>query len=181
MEYLVKLTDWLGNEYGAGDLVIYGASGGRSITMIQGKILDIWQVYRSKDFKWVRLPEGEDPPDYVKPGDYDHGLELRVRVQPLNSSRWEHNRPRRYYIDNRNGKHIEPWMSDKHIKSPAYYTDIRTGMRCDDRRHMSYEERNKFLKYVDVVFQDYVEEVIEDAPRPVTLSVTENIVRWTQL
>jgi len=92
----MRLTDWLGNEYGPGDTVIYPVGASRSIEMQMAEIVDIWTVYMCPDsYKWKRLEEGAEVPtktlykwdrykeervvDEIKPVE----TQLRVRLQPL--------------------------------------------------------------------------------------------------
>lgn len=90
----MRLTDWLGNEYGPGDTVIYPVMSGRSIEMQQATVIDIWTVYQCpKDYKWKRLDEGAEVPYKLKhtlvDGEWNYvefdekaRLERRVRLQP---------------------------------------------------------------------------------------------------
>jgi hypothetical protein len=95
-----------------------------------------------------------------------------VTVQPLKSSRWEQHYGRDRYIDTRTGKGINPWL-DKHCASGGYRRDKSTGERVDDS---NYSLRYGEYEYVPTVFKDYVKE-IHEGPKPVTLTVTDNIVR----
>lgn len=115
------LTDFLGQEYGPGDLVIYGASGSRSINMVIGRVVDITEKYYDINrFKWVPVPS-----DGVVPKKYqgkDSDLKTSVTVQPLRSSRWKQHSDRTYYTDSRTGKRINPDApSGAHILKPSHY------------------------------------------------------------
>lgn len=93
----MELTDWLGNEYGPGDLIIYPVGAGRSIEMQQATVVDIWTVYMCPtDYKWKRLKEGQEVPtkeeghwnhsggksEWVSDGHKPVKTERRVRLQP---------------------------------------------------------------------------------------------------
>jgi hypothetical protein len=93
----VILTDFLGKEYGPGDLVIYGASGGRSITMVVGRVVDIWRVWHNSyyvggRYGWERLADDDPVPHHFTHDGEDLGeckIGTRVRLQPIRSSRWK--------------------------------------------------------------------------------------------
>lgn len=93
------MKDWLGNEFGVGDKVIYAAGSGRSITMVVGEVTRVWEVYRDHDnYEWAVLPPGEQAPfkkkwnqdirDYVDLPEREKTV-ARVQVKPLRSSRWK--------------------------------------------------------------------------------------------
>lgn len=117
----MRLTDWLGNEYGEGDTVIYPVGSGRSIEMQQATVLDIWTVYQCPDeYKWKRLEEGADVPHKkqwnpdtreYEPGPELADTQLRVRLQPNGKgSRDFHTRTdsKTIWIDP-NGNDIDYW------------------------------------------------------------------------
>ncbi len=175
------MTDWLGNEYGPGDRVLYAAGSGRSITMVLGEVIDAYRVYRDQDsYSWKRLSEGEAPPllrvwdhdlkEYVdsgKPVDSEH----RVRVRPLGSSRWEQHSFKRYYVDTRTGKHMDPFSQwPSHIKTGGYRID-------ESGNRISATDYSPGSRSVPLEWNDYVEERREGEIRAVTLTVTENVVR----
>lgn len=86
----MKLTDWRGNEYGAGDTIFYPRMSGRSCEIVEATVVDIWETYRADgSWKWLRLEEGQEPPERVywnyktlenemRPAE----TETRVKVQP---------------------------------------------------------------------------------------------------
>lgn len=146
---MLTKTDFLGNEYKAGDYVIYAQSSGRCINMIKGQVVEI----------------------------KENG---NVRIQPLAGSRWKGHHARSYTVDNRTGKRIDPWSGNgKHIKENSYYRYKDSGERVTEEserlrdRSSTVYERN----YVPTVFHDYVETRTEPI-KPVTISVTENIVKF---
>lgn len=67
----IKLTDWRGNEYGIGDIVVYPRMFGNSVDLHEATILDI--VYMTRD-----RATGKMRP--VEPG--EQSTILRVKVQP---------------------------------------------------------------------------------------------------
>lgn len=185
------MRDFLGNEYGPGDLVIYAAGSGRSITMIIGRVVLVKErterAYGEQGYEQRPLLDRDGNPVYS------------VRVQPLNSSRWEHHDQRPYYVDGRTGEKID---RREHVRSQGHYTLNETGevlpsgaseyMRYVKTRSAWYGEGNydmvpeKNPDYIEphlrtwhpTVYNDYVEERCEGA-KPVTLTVTENIVKWS--
>lgn len=87
----MRETDWRGNEYGVGDLVIYARMSGRCVEMVEARVLDIWRVFRNDDWKWERLPDGTRSPKLKGTWNYetrsyddiqDPDDELRVKLQP---------------------------------------------------------------------------------------------------
>lgn len=190
------MRDFLGNEYGAGDLVLYAAASGRSITMILGRVVS---VSERQERSYEELEEGKW--GYVKKPllDKDGNQMYSVRIQPLNSSRWEHHDQRPYYVDSRTGEKID---RDKHVREWGHYTLDSTGevlpseadhyytyvktrrtyYREDEfdmvpEKNPAYIERH-LRTYHRTVYNDYVEERHEGA-KPVTITVTENIIKWT--
>lgn len=76
----MQLTDWLGNQYGPGALIIYPVMSGRSVTMQQATVLDIWTVYNCpEDYKWKRLKEGAEVPTKEE-WEWDHSVNPPVRI-----------------------------------------------------------------------------------------------------
>lgn len=187
------MRDFLGNEYGEGDLVLYAASGhGSSISMIFGRVVSVSERYctgyeytdaGTKSIKSPLLDKAGDPV-------------YSVRIQPMNSSRWEHHDQRTYYVDSRTGEKID---RNEHVKSWGHYTLDSTGevVPSDACEYMRYvktrqtgwledmvpEKNPAYIEphlrtYHRTVYNDYVEERHEGA-KPVTITVTENIVKWS--
>lgn len=162
---MTEHKDFLGNEYAEGDSIIYAAMSGRSVTMVAARVIKF----------------------------NDSGS---VTVQPLKSSRWEqHTTKRTRYIDKRTGKGIDPYApSGKHTEQEAYVTDKRTGERIPEENLKAFigggympwkfgtDNPNfvphEFREYHPTVYMDYVKQVIEDGAKPVTLTITKNIVKW---
>jgi hypothetical protein len=189
------MKDFLGNEYGPGDLVLYAAASGRSITMILGRVVSVTER-QNRDYR--ELENGKW--GYVKTAmlDRDGNQLYGVRIQPLNSSRWEHHDQRPYYVDNRTGEKIN---RREHVKVEGHFTLNSTGEvlpsdRCeymryvktrrsfyrDDQFDMVPEKNPDYIEshlrtYHRTIYNDYVEERQEGA-KPVTITVTENIVKW---
>jgi hypothetical protein len=158
------MKDWLGNDFGPGDTVLYAAQSGRSVTMVLATVVSINELYEIEYCKWHRIES-----DTIVPADAER--RTTVTVQPLKSSRWEQHYGRTRYIDTRTGKGINPWL-DKHVASGGYRRNKLTGERVSDKDY-SYSGE---YEYVPTVFKDYVKE-IHEGPKPVTLTVTDNIVR----
>lgn len=98
----MKLTDWRGNEYGAGSTVLYGRMSGRCVEIAEATVLDIWYVYRCPvDYVWKRLGEQEATPTERRrnratlsyAADEPCRTELRVRLQPLGRGSRDFDRP----------------------------------------------------------------------------------------
>jgi hypothetical protein len=184
------MQDWLGNEYGPGDLVVYAALSGRSITMVLGRVVDVYKVYRDPDkYEWARLAEGEEPPFHRKwnhdTKSYDRTderieSELRVKILPLKSSRWQQHGGNKHYEDSRTGKTIDVYRSnDKHVVKWGYNIDTRTGDVINDRDYNKPVVPYEFRKYIPTVFKDYVVEVATPV-KPVIIQITENVMKWTE-
>lgn len=177
----MRVTDWRGNDYGVGDTVIYGAQSGHSITMVEGTVTDIYNVYRA-EIGWKRLDEGQEAP--LQSWEKEAAISLRVQIQPSNSTRWTQHNTRTRYKNRNTGKYMNPDSGNgKHVERKSGFNHIPSG------RFLTYEEvREEFgnmalyshnhpdLKWIPVVYKDYVEVVKED-PKPVTLTITENITR----
>lgn len=102
-----------------------------------------------------------------------------VTVQPERSSRWKQHHGRTRYIDNRTGRGIDPyagWDEGRHVKEAGHYIRTDTCARVTDAE--AWQLGYGMTRWVPVQFKDYVEEVTE-APKPVTLTVTQNITKWT--
>lgn len=145
------MTDFLGNEYKAGDYVIYAVSASQSINMIKAQVVEI----------------------------LDNG---KVKLQPIAGSRWTSHRGKTYSVDTRTGKRIDPWKGNgKHIKEQSYYlTPDGTRYSMEEANRLPFRERAAVCStanYVSTVFHDYVE-TRTDPIKPVTISVTENIVKF---
>src|SRR6185312_16378973 len=214
----MELTDFLGKQYGPGDLVIYGAMSGRSVNVVVGRVLDVYRVYWSNTkWGWVKLAEGEEPPPPPEYADKPLSTHVKVRVQPLRAARWKQHHGRKRYIDTRSGKGINPDApSGKHILKPPHFV-YADGREYDYKaeqakwqlsalgrasrntfdgyfrrtHHVNYGEPgvpSKYplhesdaaktqLWYVSRIYQPWVQEV-SNGPEPVTLDITDNIVKW---
>jgi hypothetical protein len=190
------VKDFLGNEYGPGDLVIYGAGSGRSITMVIGRVVKIAQRTQ-RDY--CELENGKWGYKHVPMTDRECKPLYSVRIRPLHSSRWEQHDQRPYYVDSRTGEKIE---RREHVREESHYTLDSTGERLPPEAsvYMNYlmtrrsfypegqfdvvPEKNPayiepYLRtYHPTVYNDYVEER-EEGARLVTITVTENIVKWS--
>jgi len=218
----MKLTDFLGHEYGPGDTVIYAAMSGRCPNMIFGRVVDVYRVFRSPEtYSWLRLLDDQTPPAkwYGKDAGQPEDVHVRVKVQPLRGARWEQHHTKTYYTDSRSGKRINPDApSGKHVLKESHYVfadgskfDWAAEMKTWEQRHnnvfgrlnhetfnyyfrrayhVNYGEPGK-LRYaltpdemaktqlwcVHQTYQPWVEKH-EEGPKPVTLEITDNIVKW---
>lgn len=76
------MKDWRGNEYYIGSTVIYPRASGRSVEITEAVVEDIYMVYYHKDkCKWVRVPEGEAPPEALVGTNYSGLPEIKTRVK----------------------------------------------------------------------------------------------------
>jgi hypothetical protein len=185
----MRATDWQGNEYGPGDIVLYPAQSGRSVTMVKAEVLDVYRVYHSRDtYKWERVIQGKT----LVWGDED--TELRVQVKPINSSRWKQHHGKDFYVDTRTDKRIDPWKSARHWKNADEAGDYctKTGARLDNGysaddgcpgqrfpagSNLRYHDE-LHRRHVSIEFCDYVERR-HQATEKVTLTVTENVTLLT--
>lgn len=139
----MKLTDFLGQEYGPGDLVIYGAHSGRSINMVIGRVVDIMQKYYSPDtWKWTRVtyPVDEMLAEKMKGRD----IKTSVVIQPLRASRWEQHHNRTYYTDSRTGKRINPDApSGVHVLKESHFVYADGTEYPYDEAKRIYDEREQ--------------------------------------
>ena len=88
----MHLTDFLGKEYGPGDLVIYGAMSGRSVNVCLARVIDIYRVWfncydEGDRYGWERIsyPLNES----LLAG---RRIATRVKVQPIRAARWTQHR-----------------------------------------------------------------------------------------
>lgn len=156
------MKDFLGQEYAEGDTVLWAAGSGRSITMCVGKV--------------VKFNESGS-----------------ISVQPVRSSRWAQHHGSVHYLDTRTGKKFSEYAwTDEHIKDVPHWIHKETGEREDQYAFSSGAwdaERREYVPprlpfsaranytYVPRVWEDYMVRV-DVPPKPVTLRVTENIVKW---
>lgn len=213
------LNDFLGKEYGPGDLVIYAAHSGRAANMVIGRVVEIYQVWHNcytlgERYGWERItyPIDEELADALE----GQKVATRVKVQPLRGARWEQHGTKTYYVDTRNGKRINPDApSGKHILKPSHYVfadgteyDYAGEQAAYDERrrapgmyrsfeqvfrrlhHVNYgpagihdlvveapDSAKTQLWYVSRSYQPWVEKH-EEGPKPVTIEITDNIVKW---
>lgn len=222
----MHLTDFLGKEYGPGDLVIYAAHSGRAANMVVGRVVDIWRVwhnsyYVGERYGWERLADDEPVPHHFRHDGEDLGecdTGTRVKIQPLRGARWEQHSAKTYYVDTRNGKRINPDApSGKHILKESHYV-YADGREYDyageqakwDAQHLGRQISRRSFEYygfraqyhvnygppgihdrvveapdsaktqlwwVSRTYQPWVEKH-EEGPKPVTIEITGNIVKW---
>lgn len=197
------MKDWLGNEFGPGDKVIYAAGSGRSITMIVAEVVEVYDTFRNDNYKMIKLKPGQLPPfkqvydrvldEYVNTAEREQTYR-RVKVKPIKSSRWAQHSGRTRYTDTRTGDGIDPFRIDRttglymHMDG-GYYERISTGQKV----HQDHTEREPVLRsvlhwddstvpdgwrHVKDSFKYYVQEEKQEV-RAVTLVITNNITKWT--
>lgn len=174
------MKDWLGNEYDVGDLVLYAAMSGRCVTMVLGRVLEIYQGP-----KYGYGYKRQDKLD-------DDEKETKVKVQPLKSSRWKQHYGRTRYVDTRTGKGIDPYVTEKtgeyRHRTGGYFENTTTGERVYDvydKYHPDFQHYHHWDKstmppgweLVKSELKPYVKE-IKEPTASVTISITENIVKW---
>ena len=149
------MKDWLGNEYNKGDKVLYAAMSGRSVTMVLAEVVSI-------------NPKKDD--------------KFTVTVRPLGSSRWKQHHGHDYYVDTRTGEKVTNLYSGANYTNPEYWSKFggyyKDGKRYDSNSLHHYELIERGYRYEPGELQPYIEQR-NDGPKPVTLTVTENIVRWS--
>ena len=217
----MHLTDFLGKDYGPGDLVVYGAMSGRSVNVVLGRVVDIYRVYRDpEEFGWTKLADDAPVPTKTswKGEVSDCDTAIRVKVQPLRAARWKQHHGRKRYIDTRTGKGIDPDRGKglPHVLKDSHYVyadgtefdwagakavwEARLTAYSRERsfeyhyfrkhHHVNYGEPGTFrhepignereleqLWWVSRQYQPWVQEV-RNGPEPVTLEITDNIVKW---
>lgn len=103
-----------------------------------------------------------------------------VTVQPVSGSRWGR-RGNSWLMDSRTGKRFISWdkESEEHQQKPSHWAHTVTGEEIDPNTFWSktFSERDEY-RYVPVEWKDYVVEG-RDRPKPVVISVTENLTKWT--
>jgi len=57
-------TDWRGNDYAKGTLILYARMSGRSCEMAEGVVKDLYEVYYGDDYTWHKLAPGETAPEH---------------------------------------------------------------------------------------------------------------------
>lgn len=148
---MLTKTDFLGNEYGPGDYVIYGQSGGRCINMIKAQVLE---VLENGNVKLQPLSASRWTGHTGKT--YTVDSRTGKRIDP-----WRGN--------------------GKHIKHESYYqTPNGKKYSMEEIRKLPPRQRlevTSMQNYVATVFHDYVE-TRTDPIAPVTIRVTENIVKF---
>lgn len=144
---MLTKTDFLGSEYGPGDIIIYAQLRDRSINMIKAQVIQV----------------------------KENG---NVKVQPLGGSRWKGHSVKGYYVDSRTeAKIADPWASE-HVEKEGHYVDqYGNEYTSSEYFKLNWEKRrNLNVRSVPTKFKDYVQYRAEPV-RPVTLTVTENIVK----
>jgi len=146
---MLTKTDFLGNEYKAGDYVVYAQISGRCANMIKAQVLEIKEDGKVK----VQPLAGSR---WTGHSNRSYSVDTRTgkRIDP-----WRGN--------------------DKHIKEHSHYVDeYGEKYSMEEHRKLPWQDRvSKKFDYVATVFHDYVETRTEPV-KAVTLTVTENIVKF---
>jgi len=132
------MKDWLGNDYDVGDKVIYATMYGHLVNMVLAEVVGIFKgpKYGYAGYTHRELTEDDK--------------EIKVKLQPLKSSRWKQHYGRKVFTDIRTGERI---------KNP--YDDIRY-VGWDGSPNQPFRE---YVKVTNII-------------KPVVIAVTENIVKW---
>lgn len=158
------MKDFLGQEYGPGDLVVYGAMSGRCVNMIVGRVLDTFSVYESRGSRrWERLTEGELPPFRKAHGWLDADGNLQENgsrgARAARADGWEW---REYETADRLEVHprvrILPLRGarwQQHSTSNTYWVDTRTGRRIDPTRTDKHTAVPCHYEFADGMHFDY--------------------------
>lgn len=181
-EKKAPMKDWLGNELAVGDNIIYAAMSGRSVTMVIAEIVSFnesgsvtvepirssrWKQHYGRT-RWIDTRTGKGiNPDLVK----KDGSKPHVAVDS--------------HYEDKDGNWFEPY--EEKIQYPSYSGFRYAGVGTDTvTRHSPQEgvyygtgdipEPYKW-KYVGTTYKDYVQ--TETKASKATLSVTENITKWT--
>jgi hypothetical protein len=142
-------TDWLGNEYGVGDYVVYGAGSGRSINMVFAKVVEF------KESGNVTL-------EPLKSSRWEQHAGSSFYIDERTGKRIDPWRAKQHV---KSGGHYKHNVTGESITVDDYHNlDWRT------------KERENYT-YFSTVFHDYVKWT--KAPtKKVTLTVIQNITKW---
>jgi hypothetical protein len=146
------MKDWLGQDIGVGDKVLYAAGSGRSITMVIAEIVKFNEksvsVMPVASSRW-KQHNGED---------YYIDTRTGKQVRPYGKG----------------------WGDPQVWSRLGYYKVLSTGEEVSNARRTSllnsghpYED----FKYHHSELQPYIEK--HNKMKPVTLTVTKNITKWT--
>lgn len=148
---MLTKTDFLGNEYKAGDYVVYAQISGRCANMIKAQVLEI-----KEDGKVKVQPLAGSRWKGHHNRTYTVDTRTGKRIDPWRG----------------NGKHIKEHSGYKGSDGRKY--------SMEEINKMPYWERSEITRisnYIPTVFHDYVETRTEPV-KAVTLTVTENIVKF---
>lgn len=135
----MKMQDFLGREYGAGDLVIYAAMSGRCVNMIIGRCVEVYEVFLSPNtYNWLKLKEGQAAPFNKRYGYFDaEGILVSENVWRADGYDRSALDWREYLTDERMETHIrvkvQPLRGARWVQhsDKTYYVDNRTEKRIN--------------------------------------------------
>lgn len=147
--------DWRGNLYTVGSLVLYARMSGRSCELAEGRVVDLYEVYRNQDWKWVKVPAGKEAPLVKKWKCYDEaGEEMRC--------------------------HGQGCVREDEVRTPAdteRRAKIMPTMRTS--RFNSYAHRNKKWVWDEKTSSGGYVDLPPEKIKPITLNITESITAVT--
>lgn len=147
------MKDWLGQEYGPGDKVLYAALNGRSATMILAEVVSL-----NESGTVTVQPLGS------------------ARWKQHGTRSWYEDDRTGKHIQIWND-------DSEHVKTPGYYRDRETGEKIVSIQHGQYHTANgrhvpfQSREYIPRELQPWVKLVTADKPGKVALRVTENITK----
>lgn len=141
------MIDFLGNEFGVGDYIVYPAGSGRSITMVKAQV--------------VRFTESSV---VVQP------LDSARWQQHHETTQYRDTRTGKTF-----NAHAD--SASAHMQRAFGYTHKQTGeyITYEHGRELSWLELREY-EYASPIWKDYVEKV-KVGPKPVRLTITNNIVK----
>lgn len=142
-------VDWLGNSYKSGTYIIYGASGGRSINMVFGRVVKInpTGTVTIQPLKASRWKQHSEQSKYID-NRTGKGIDYWSDAHAESTAHWTHD------------------LTGRALSYEERYERGCVWHKPDDN-----------YTYVPRVMKDYVEE-IKLPIKPVTLTITENITVW---
>lgn len=171
------MKDFLGNEYGVGDRVVYAAQSGRSATMVHAKVLEFKDngnvvVQPLESSRWTQHYGRTRYIDSRNGKGIDPTFPKHHKVK----EHWTRgDDPTVYTADGVVHVAREESGYTGGEYGPRYTYDY-SQRREEDRRWRAFNESWKSFTRHKPVWADYVQKA-GDGPRPVTLYVTENIVK----
>ena len=152
------MQDFLGNEFGPGDLIVYPKMSGRSVCLVKGRVVKF-------------NPSGS--------------VTIQPETESWHGGRDRSGTTR--YIDTRTGKSFNPYYdsaNEHQVRGSGYiHKPSGTFVECVDYSNLrseayrtpgKWQEIRNDYEYSQVIWKDYVK--IETTVKPVTITRTDNIV-----